>query len=44
LFREPDRLRLRLTQGSGVFAGDAITRRLERLAQSMGLEASIENH
>jgi exopolyphosphatase/guanosine-5'-triphosphate,3'-diphosphate pyrophosphatase len=39
LHREPDRLRLRLAQGSGVFAGDAITRRLERLAQALGLEA-----
>jgi exopolyphosphatase/guanosine-5'-triphosphate,3'-diphosphate pyrophosphatase len=42
LHREPDRLRLRLTHGSGVFAGDAITRRLERLAQAMGLEAATE--
>jgi len=42
LHREPDRLRLRLTHGSGVFAGDSITRRLERLAQSMGLEAATE--
>jgi len=42
LHREPDRLRLRLTHGSGVFAGDAITRRLERLAQSLGLEAATE--
>jgi exopolyphosphatase/guanosine-5'-triphosphate,3'-diphosphate pyrophosphatase len=42
LIREPDRLRLRLAQGSGVFAGDSITRRLERLAQSMGLDAVIE--
>jgi len=43
LHREADRLRLRLTHGSGVFAGDAITRRLERLAQAMGLEATIES-
>jgi exopolyphosphatase/guanosine-5'-triphosphate,3'-diphosphate pyrophosphatase len=42
LVREPDRLRLRLRQGSGVFAGDAVTRRVERLAQSMGLEAAID--
>jgi len=42
LHREPGHLRLRLTHGSGVFAGDAITRRLERLAQSLGLEAATE--
>jgi len=42
LHREPDRLRLRLARGSGVFAGDSVTRRLERLAQSMGLEAATE--
>jgi exopolyphosphatase/guanosine-5'-triphosphate,3'-diphosphate pyrophosphatase len=43
LHREPDRLRLRLTHGSGVFASDAITRRVERLAQAMGLEAATDN-
>jgi exopolyphosphatase/guanosine-5'-triphosphate,3'-diphosphate pyrophosphatase len=42
LHREPDRLRLRLTHGSGVFAGDPVTRRAERLAQAMGLEATTE--
>jgi exopolyphosphatase/guanosine-5'-triphosphate,3'-diphosphate pyrophosphatase len=42
LHREPERLRLRLTRGSGVFAGEAITRRLERLAQAMGLEAATD--
>jgi exopolyphosphatase/guanosine-5'-triphosphate,3'-diphosphate pyrophosphatase len=43
LHRDPDRLRLRLTHGSGVFASDAITRRLERLAQAMGLEAATDS-
>jgi exopolyphosphatase/guanosine-5'-triphosphate,3'-diphosphate pyrophosphatase len=32
-------LTLQLTAGTGVFAGEAVTRRLERLAQSIGLEA-----
>ena len=42
LVREPDRLVLRLTPGHGVFAGEAVTRRLERLAQAVGLEARTE--
>jgi exopolyphosphatase/guanosine-5'-triphosphate,3'-diphosphate pyrophosphatase len=42
LLREPGRVRLRLAQGSGVFASEAITRRLERLAQSIGVEAVTE--
>ena len=33
----PGRLALRLAEGSGVFAGDPIQRRLERLAAAMGL-------
>lgn len=33
-------LTLQLTPGTGVFAGEAVTRRLERLAQSVGLEAA----
>jgi len=33
----PGRLTLRLAEGSGVFAGDPIQRRLERLATAMGL-------
>ena len=32
-------LTLQLTAGTGVFAGESVTRRLERLAQSIGLEA-----
>ncbi len=35
----PDRIALRLAEGSGVFAGDGIQRRLERLAAAMGVEA-----
>ncbi len=42
LVREAGRLVLRLTQGSGVFAGESVTRRLERLAQALGLEAATE--
>ncbi len=42
LLREPRRLVLRLTRGSGVFAGEAVTRRLERLAQAVGLDAATE--
>ncbi len=34
------RLTLRLAAGSGVFAGESVTRRLERLALSLGLEAT----
>jgi exopolyphosphatase/guanosine-5'-triphosphate,3'-diphosphate pyrophosphatase len=42
LQREPGRLKLRMTLGSGVFAGEAITRRLERLAQALGVDAATE--
>ncbi len=35
----PGRVSLRLAEGSGVFAGDGIQRRLDRLAQAMGLQA-----
>jgi len=40
LSRDGQRLVLRLTPGTGVFAGEAVTRRLERLAQAVGLEAA----
>jgi exopolyphosphatase/guanosine-5'-triphosphate,3'-diphosphate pyrophosphatase len=40
LFRDPGRLTLTLQEGSGVFAGESVTRRLERLAQALGLEAA----
>ena len=33
-------LTLQLAAGTGVFAGESVTRRLERLAQSVGLEAA----
>ncbi len=42
LLREPGRLTLRLTQGVGVFAGESVTRRLERLGQALGVEATTE--
>jgi exopolyphosphatase/guanosine-5'-triphosphate,3'-diphosphate pyrophosphatase len=38
----PGRLILGLTEAAGVFAGDAVLRRLERLAQMLGLEAETE--
>ncbi len=42
LLREPGRLVLRLTRGMGVSAGESVTRRLERLAQALGIEAVTE--
>ncbi len=36
------RLVLRLEEGTGVFAGEAVMRRLDRLAQTVGLEAATE--
>jgi exopolyphosphatase/guanosine-5'-triphosphate,3'-diphosphate pyrophosphatase len=38
LQRGGGQLTLTLQEGSGVFAGEAVTRRLERLAQALGLE------
>jgi exopolyphosphatase/guanosine-5'-triphosphate,3'-diphosphate pyrophosphatase len=38
----PGRLILGLAQANGVFAGDSVLRRLERLAQMLGLEAETE--
>jgi exopolyphosphatase/guanosine-5'-triphosphate,3'-diphosphate pyrophosphatase len=35
-------LTLRLAEGSGVFAGESVTRRLDRLAQAIGLDAVTE--
>ena len=40
LAREGDRLVLNLREGTGVFAGESVTRRLERLAAAAGLEAT----
>ena len=34
------RLTLELAEGSGVFAGESVTRRLDRLAETLGLEAT----
>ncbi len=42
LRREPGRLTLRLTPGTGVFAGESVTRRLERLGQALGLDVATE--
>ena len=36
------RLILRLEENSGVFAGESVMRRLDRLAQAVGLEAATE--
>ena len=35
-------LTLRLAEGSGAFAGESVTRRLDRLAQALGLDATTE--
>jgi len=35
-------LTLRLAEGSGVFAGESVTRRLDRLAQALSLQATTE--
>jgi exopolyphosphatase/guanosine-5'-triphosphate,3'-diphosphate pyrophosphatase len=40
LERGMERLTLFLREGTGVFAGESVTRRLERLAQALGLEAA----
>ena len=42
LRREGGRLVLSLAQGDGVFSGESVLRRLERLAQLLGLAAAIE--
>jgi exopolyphosphatase/guanosine-5'-triphosphate,3'-diphosphate pyrophosphatase len=39
---EGSRLVLRLRENSGVFAGESVIRRLERLAQALGLQAAAE--
>jgi exopolyphosphatase/guanosine-5'-triphosphate,3'-diphosphate pyrophosphatase len=36
------RLVLRLDEDTGVFAGESVMRRLDRLAQTCGLEAATE--
>jgi exopolyphosphatase/guanosine-5'-triphosphate,3'-diphosphate pyrophosphatase len=42
LGREGGRLVLRLAEGTGVFAGESVLRRVEALAATMGLEAVVE--
>ena len=42
LSRDSARLTLTLQEGSGVFAGESVTRRLERLAQALGVAASTQ--
>jgi len=42
LQRSPSHLTLSLTSGSGVFAGEAVQRRLDRLAESLGLQAILK--
>ena len=39
---EGPRLVLHLRENSGVFAGESVLRRLERLAQALGLQAAAE--
>jgi exopolyphosphatase/guanosine-5'-triphosphate,3'-diphosphate pyrophosphatase len=39
LARENGQLVLKLQAGTGVFAGESVTRRLERLGEAVGLEA-----
>ncbi len=40
----PGRLILGLAEGNGVFAGESVLRRLDRLAQMLGLEAETERN
>lgn len=42
LERRGDRLLLRLIEGSGVFAGESVVRRVEALAAALGMEAAVE--
>ncbi len=42
LLMSGSRLVLRLQEDSGVFAGESVMRRLDRVAQAVGLEAAIE--
>ena len=41
LARAGGRLVLTLTEGSGVFAGESVLRRVEALAASLGLEPEV---
>jgi len=42
LERRGGRLVLRLLEGSGVFAGESVLRRLETLAAALGVESSVQ--
>ncbi len=42
LLREGSRLVLRLAEGTGVFAGESVLRRVEQLGAVLGLEAVVE--
>jgi len=42
LVLEPGRLILRLQSGAGAFAGESVSRRLDRLAQVLGVEATTD--
>ena len=42
LARRNGRLALRLSEGTGVFAGDSVVRRVEALAASLGLDPAVE--
>ena len=42
LERRNGRLALRLSEGTGVFAGDSVVRRMDTLAASLGLDAAVE--
>jgi exopolyphosphatase/guanosine-5'-triphosphate,3'-diphosphate pyrophosphatase len=40
--RQGPKVTLRLAEGGGLFAGESVTRRLERLGQAMGVEAAVQ--
>jgi exopolyphosphatase/guanosine-5'-triphosphate,3'-diphosphate pyrophosphatase len=42
IYSDHAQLMLILQQGTGVFAGESVTRRLDRLAQALGLEAATQ--
>ena len=42
LARQNGRLALRLSEGTGVFAGDSVVRRVETLAAALKLDAAVE--
>jgi exopolyphosphatase / guanosine-5'-triphosphate,3'-diphosphate pyrophosphatase len=42
LVRQNGRLVLRLSEGTGVFAGDSVLRRMETLAAALNLDPAVE--